>query len=187
MEKADILDIAIKELKLSSTNTTIENNQQFNELENFQNGVNLCVKETKYFLQKFNCLKSEHLIRKIEQQLLENNVVTVEANQIIKIKNYKNNNNNSTTNKNNHGVLLDLSQKSRNRKKCSDKMNKKNDSINHRKNSMGKIITAKKEILEKIRMKILEKQRLRELFNNHQHDIVDVDYEVEEGFMWRPW
>lgn len=148
----------------------------------FQKGVGLCAKETKTFLKRhvFDRNKISALFHKIEQRIehiskseyiKKNNIdavggffnrqITFASNQVL-------------DSSNNTGVLLDLSMK----------QNRGGDETGYSYNSTATIHSLcknlkKREILDKIRKKILDKRRMSDSSQN-----VEI---VQNEIMWRPW
>lgn len=144
----------------------------------FQKGVGLCAEETKTFLRHhiFDRCKTTALFEKIEQRLdnisRERNIQTnyqIPHRQITFHRTNPNQMEEPTA-----GVLLDLSMK----------QNRQRDQVDHNSTTTTSIQSLcstlnKREILDKIRKKILDKRRLMD--TNQSMEI------IRNEMMWRPW
>ena len=182
--KADILELVIQHLKPQMG--------IFCDVSNYQNGINLCANETIKFLETFpltNCSSNSstddtnmrQLVEKVKQSLIE--MCQQNTNNIIEMITSADENqcsNNKEDANDEDGVLLDLSKHStqtgdsniHGRMWCELQESKEPE-------IRSSAVVAKREILEKIRQKIFEKRRLKNISRRCP--------DIGDSFMWRPW
>lgn len=151
----------------------------------FQRGVGLCAAETRTFLKQhiFDRNKISALFEKLQQRIdyiskpdyiRRNNFVTVNGQQQNIANSYQIDDSVSHCNTDQNtgtGVLIDLSMK---QNRLTDKQSHDYNSTTIR--NLCKNMK-KREILDKIRKKILDKRR----------DTIEASEVVQDDIMWRPW
>lgn len=141
----------------------------------FQRGVGLCAKETKTFLKHhvFDRSKINALFQKIEQRIgyISEHSEAININTFGGVLTRNNILDSSHIEESANGVLLDLSMK---QNRLGDET-----SYNYNSNTIHSLCKnlKKREILDKIRKKILDKRRITATTQNV----------VQNELVWRPW
>lgn len=161
MERADILELAIKHIKARSTNESLNHS--------FYTGITFCAAETMNFLQHY---ETSTVFSSNGPQLLAERVKIILGQQKIE-----------------HNVQNVFESE----RHCLHEVNKTRSSrVQHQREVMNcdamrtKIGTGKREVLEKIRRKIFEKRRVRNMIRRRANADPNLPF-MDDGFMWRPW